>query len=121
MNKFKNLEVWQEGIDIVCQIYDATRAFPADEAFILVAQMRRASISVPSNIAEGSARNSRKEYVRFLNISLSSLAELETQLIIADKLGLFECHSISESVCRLRQKLINFIKFVRSDQFHLID
>ncbi len=86
MRNFKELKVWQKGISLVVDIYKLTKSFPSDELYGLTSQMRRSAISVPSNIAEGSGRNSDKELNRFLDISLGSSFELETQIIIASKL-----------------------------------
>ncbi len=82
---YKDLMVWQKGIEIVDEIYTITDKFPASELYGLTNQMRRASVSIPSNIAEGFARNSSKEYKQFLYISLGSCAELDTQIIIAHR------------------------------------
>ena len=82
---YKDLKVWQKGIDIVDKIYSVTDGFPKDELYGLVSQMRRAAVSIPSNIAEGFVRHHSREYKQFLYISLGSCAELETQLIIANK------------------------------------
>jgi four helix bundle protein len=79
---YKELKVWQKGIDIVDKIYSITEKFPKDEMYSLVVQMRRAAVSVPSNIAEGFNRKHTKEYTQFLRTSLGSCAELDTQLII---------------------------------------
>ncbi len=84
---FKNLRIWQTGIRLVKEIYSITTSFPKSEQFGLTNQMRRASVSIPSNIAEGHVRNQTKEFGRYLNISLGSSAELETQIIIAKELG----------------------------------
>ncbi len=84
---YKNLIVWQKSILLVKQIYQLTQKFPSDEKFGLVSQMRRAVVSIPSNIAEGQARRTTGDYVRFVSISEGSLAELETQLIIAIELN----------------------------------
>jgi len=81
------LEIWNIGIELVEELYKTTSSFPKDEIYGLTAQMHRAAISVPSNISEGAARNSNKEFIQFLYISLGSLAELETQIVIAHKLG----------------------------------
>ena len=83
----KDLEVWKKSIELVTEIYSITKSFPKDEQYGIVAQIRRAAVSIPSNIAEGAARYSTKENLRFLDISCGSLAELETQLIISEKLG----------------------------------
>jgi four helix bundle protein len=84
----QQLNTWKESIALVEGIYRLTANFPADEPFGLSSQMRRAAVAVPSNIAEGAARSSRREYVRFLDIARSSLAEVETQVVIARRLGL---------------------------------
>ena len=86
MKCYRDLEVWQEGIDLVVEIYKLSRQFPNDERYALSSQIQRAAVSIPSNIAEGHARTSRKEFLHFLSIALGSLAELETQLTIACKL-----------------------------------
>jgi len=83
----KRLVVWQVSVDFVVHMYDATRRFPAAERFGLVAQMNRAALSIPSNIAEGAARRSRKEYVQFLYVARASASELDTQLEIARRLN----------------------------------
>jgi len=83
----KDLDVWKLSIQLLKDIYQLTSKFPSEEKFGLVAQIRRAVVSIPSNISEGAARNSDKDYIRFLYISLGSLSEIETQLIIAEELG----------------------------------
>ena len=82
----KRLDVWKRSIKYVEQIYQVTLSFPDNEKFGLVSQMRRAAVSIPSNIAEGATRGSRKEFIHFLNIAQGSIAELETQVIISKKL-----------------------------------
>jgi four helix bundle protein len=82
----KDLNVWQLSMELVTDIYRLTETFPKEEMYGLSNQMRRAAVSVPSNIAEGAARNSKKEYIQFLHIALGSGAELETQLMIASNL-----------------------------------
>jgi four helix bundle protein len=83
----KDLKVWQKSIDFVVEIYEATSTFPKEEIYGLTSQIRRASVSVPSNIAEGYGRFSDKELIRFLFISLGSASEVETQLIICNRLN----------------------------------
>ncbi|WP_139135180.1 four helix bundle protein [Roseivirga sp. 4D4] len=78
MRDFKKLKIWQSGIQLVEQVYQVTNTFPNAEKFGLTSQMTRAAVSIPSNIAEGGARNSQKEYKRFLEIALGSAFELET-------------------------------------------
>ena len=87
MNIHKDLLVWQRAIDFVTQVYKLTSEFPNHEMYGLTSQLRRASISIPSNIAEGAARKSDKEFVRFLYIARASAAEVETQFIISENLG----------------------------------
>lgn len=82
IKSYKDLEVWQYAIRLVDDIYDCTASFPKEEMFGLSSQLRRAAVSIASNIAEGSVR-SRKEYAQFVSIARGSLAELETQLIVA--------------------------------------
>jgi four helix bundle protein len=84
---YKDLTVWQKAIDLVTEVYKATRGFPKEELYGLTSQLRRCAVSVPSNIAEGQGRLTRGEFRQFLGHAKGSLAELETQLIIAEKLG----------------------------------
>jgi len=86
-SSYKDLVVWQKGIRLVKQIYQLTGEFPSSEKYGLVAQMRRAAVSVPSNIAEGQARHTTKEFIQFVSYAEGSAAELETQIIIAIELG----------------------------------
>jgi four helix bundle protein len=83
IENFRDLEVWKLGKDIVCDLYKATKGFPKEEIYGLVSQMRRAGVSIPSNIAEGFNRIHNKEYRQFLFVALGSCAELETQLEIS--------------------------------------
>lgn len=87
MNNYKKLEIWKEAIDLASSVYQLSKKFPKDEIFGLTSQLRRCGVSIPSNIAEGSGRNSNKEFLHFLGIARASCCELETQLIIAEKLG----------------------------------
>jgi four helix bundle protein len=82
----KRLKVWQLAVEIVTDMYKLTESFPSEEKFGITSQMRRCAISVPSNIAEGAARNTHKEFINFLHIAQGSLAELDTQLEIALRL-----------------------------------
>ncbi len=86
IRSFRDLEIWQRGIILTEAVYESTKAFPKEELYGLVAQLRRTAVSIPSNIAEGFARRHNKEYKQFLHISLGSCAELTTQVIIASKL-----------------------------------
>ncbi|HNS21807.1 MAG TPA: four helix bundle protein [Sedimentisphaerales bacterium] len=118
-NTHKDLEIWKQGIELVVRIYQATQGLPKDEEYGLKSQMRRAAVSYPSNIAEGAARASRRGYTQFLRVSLGSLSELETQVIIADRLGFLKGTPLLEEVEALRRKTLNLIKYMktnRSDQ-----
>jgi four helix bundle protein len=86
-NTYRDLKVWQRSIDLAESIYRLTAAFPVSEVYGLTAQMRRAAVSIPSNTAEGWGRRSRKEYSRFVLIARGSNDELQTQLVIAERLG----------------------------------
>ncbi len=102
------LEVWKKAIELVKRVYLFTKKLPSDEKFVLVAQMRRAAISVPSNIAEGAARRSSKEFSNFLNIALGSATELETQFIICRELEyLTAIDDVLEEIKVLRIMLIS--------------
>jgi four helix bundle protein len=87
MRLHENLDVWKKAIDFVVEIYKMTETFPADERFGLTSQIRRASVSIPANIAEGAGRESDKDYLRFLSIAQGSTSEVETELLIANRLG----------------------------------
>ena len=95
MKSHKDLTVWQEAVALAGLVYQVTRGFPEDERFGLTNQMRRASVSIASNIAEGAARQSQKEFVRFLHMASGSASELDTQLEIAELAGLAESATIA--------------------------
>ena len=86
IRNFRDLEVWQKGIDLVEQVYHLTRTYPKHEIYCLTSQTQRASISVPSNIAEGQQRDSTKAFLYHISVALGSLGEVETQLVIAERL-----------------------------------
>jgi four helix bundle protein len=86
IKSYRDLEVWQKGMELVMQVYQKTRSFPREEQFGLVGQMRRAAISIPANIAEGHGRTHLKEYLNFLSTAYGSLMELETHIILAERL-----------------------------------
>lgn len=90
MRPHYKLEAWKCAMDLVEMIYVLTALFPGEEKFGLIAQMRRAAVSIPSNIAEGAARTSKAEFSNFINIAKGSLSELETQLLIAKRVGFIE-------------------------------
>src|ERR1044072_4977079 len=101
IKSFRDLRVWQAGIDLVRNVYELTSHFPRSEVYGLASQMQRAAVSIPSNIAEGHARESTKEYLQHLSIAQASLAELETQLEIAKQLN----YSSEEEATRLLEKI----------------
>jgi len=86
MKTHKDLDVWKYSIDLVVEVYQLLKKFPDDEKFGIISQMKRCAVSIASNIAEGAARSSVKEFSHFLTISLGSVAELETQIIISKRL-----------------------------------
>ena len=114
MRPHHDLRVWQEAMELVTRIYSVTGTFPAEERFGLTSQIRRASISVPSNIAEGAARGSRKEFIHFPTIARGSLSELDTQLRIARNLEyVADIAALIADVERLQAALGSLIKSQR--------
>lgn len=94
MNNYKELKIWQKSVDLAVKIYDLTRDFPKEELYGLTSQLRRSALSIPSNIAEGSGRNSKKDFNNFLGISNGSSCELETQLIIAQRISFIDTNAL---------------------------
>lgn len=107
LNSFKELIVWQRGIELTEEIYKLTDKFPKHETYGLASQMRRAAVSIPSNIAEGQQRKNLKEFLQFLRISFGSAAELETQLIISRRLYPEVYTEKAESLLEEVQKMLN--------------
>ncbi|WP_445427642.1 four helix bundle protein [Alishewanella sp. HL-SH05] len=101
------LKVWQLAMDLVVDVYAITRQFPDIEKYCLASQMQRAAVSVPSNIAEGAGRESNADFIRFLTIARGSLSELETQLLIAQRLGYIT--DVSEPLNKVKE-LFKLIK-----------
>ena len=87
---YKDLLIWQKGIELTTMVYELVQSFPSNELYSLTSQIKRSVVSIPSNISEGYGRNSTKSYSQFIKISRGSLYELETQLVIAEKLGFIE-------------------------------
>ncbi|MFA5010573.1 MAG: four helix bundle protein [Ignavibacteria bacterium] len=112
----KDLEVWKNSVLFVTDVYKITKSFPSSEIYGLTNQIRRASVSIPSNIAEGSARNSDKEYIQFLYISLGSLSEVETQFIISFNLGFINdmvLTEVTEKLLMIKAQLMGLIKYLK--------
>ena len=101
IGSYRDLDVWQLAMEIVVEVYRVTRAFPAEERFGLIAQLRRAAVAVPSNIAEGRNRLGAAEFRRFVSIARGSVAEVETQLVVAVALGFVGAGEIASLASRL--------------------
>ncbi len=115
MHKYKELKVWQKAIELVTEIYRLTGKFPDKERFGLVSQINRASVSIPSNIAEGAGRNSNKEFLYFISIAHASSYETETQLIISNNLN----YITSDELDMLTEKINEWQKMSYSFQLKL--
>lgn len=108
IKSYKDLIVWQKSIELVTLIYQITEKFPKEEMYGLTSQVRRSAVSIPSNIAEGKCRGTKKDYCQFLHIALGSGAELETQLIISNSLG----YSPENDINKLMELLIEVMKML---------
>src|SRR3954468_1483177 len=111
MRNFKELKIWQKGFEIAIDTYKRTATFPATERFSLTQQATRAAVSIPSNIAEGSSRFSEKDYKRFIEISLGSSFELETQLLIAKAVNFGDVTKIDTTLQRIDEEQKMLIAF----------
>lgn len=109
----KDLETWKMAVDFVTEIYNITTEFPDAERFGLQSQIRRAAVSLPANIAEGAARQTKKEFIQFLYIGMGSLSELETLLIIAKNLKLIESQRLLNKIEELRKMLFGLINSLK--------
>ena len=116
INSYKDLKVWNKAMDLTTMVYDALKTFPPKEEYGLSSQMRRSSVSIPSNIAEGYGRNSTLDYCRFLQIALGSAYELETQVELARRIDYVDNDTANKlatqltEVGRMLNSLINKIK-----------
>ncbi len=113
MHKFKELGIWKKSRLFCSQIYNETASFPQEEKFGLTNQLRRASVSIPSNIAEGSSRSSNKDFARFLEIAIGSAYEVETQLLISADLGFLNQDKVKE-LTDLLEEIIKMTSRFRS-------
>jgi four helix bundle protein len=115
-NSYQNLLVWQKSLDFTVSIYFHTKYFPLDERFGMTSQMRRAAVSISSNIAEGQARHTHRQFIQFLSIARGSLSELETQIIIASRLNYISNESEHDLLARseeIGKMLVGLIKSIR--------
>ena len=116
MSNFRNLLIWQKSIALTTKIYATTKNFPKEEIYGLTSQIRRSAISIPSNIDEGFGRDSNKEYLRFLNISIGSLFEMQTQLEIAKNIEYLteeDFNNLYEDSREVERMLVSFINKIK--------
>jgi len=121
MAHHKDLKVWQSSVELVSNIYSLSNQFPKDELYGLTSQMRRAALSIPSNIAEGCARNHDKELLQFLYIALGSFSELETQVIVAKNIGYIkeiDFNQLTEKLADIGKLLVGLINSVKNKNKH---
>lgn len=113
INDFKDLRIWQKGMDIAEKCYFLTKLFPKDELYGMVQQIRRAAASIPANIAEGYGRRSTAEYIRFLNIAQGSINELETHITLSQRVGLGNKADIESIIFLLREESRMIIALIK--------
>lgn len=114
VQRYEDLIAWQQAYAIVIKVYEATKRFPTDERYGLTQQIRRAAVSIPSNIAEGFGRHSRPDYLRFLDIARGSTYELQTQMRIAQDLGFADDKELMDRIEELERVLNGLIRSLRS-------
>lgn len=117
MKNFRDLKVWEKAHELVKRVYQATGQFPAEEKFGLTAQLRRAAVSIPANIAEGCGRGSDRDLGRYLQMSLGSASELEYELLLAHELGMLEGNvheELSERTTEVKRMLASLVKKLES-------
>jgi four helix bundle protein len=110
----KDLDVWKKAMDLAAQVYSLTARFPKEELYGLTSQIRRSAVSIPSYIAEGAARHSRKEFIQFLHIASGSVAELETQLLLAIRTGFIPGDSIISHIEEVRKPLLGLLRSLKN-------
>lgn len=113
MKTHKDLDVWNKSMGLAFDLYVMTRNFPKEEIYGLTSQIRRSVVSVASNIAEGAPRSSRKEFTQFLYIALGSVAELETQLLLAKRLGYLNSDETFSEMDKIRQVILGLINYLK--------
>lgn len=117
MHNYKNLQIWNEAMNLAQIIYKHTENLPQMEVYGLVSQMTRAAVSIPSNIAEGSGRTTDKEFAHFLSIALGSLFELETQIILCERVGYIDkntASNIQDQIDKLQKMIMTFRKNIET-------
>ncbi len=115
MKSFRDLEVWKMSMDLAAEVYEITMSYPQSEIYGLVSQMRRAAVSIPSNIAEGQGRKNPKEFCQFLYIAKGSLAELDTQIELSCRLGFLKRNdNTHDQIKVIRVMLINLINSLQA-------
>ena len=113
MRNFQQLLIWQKGMDLVAAVYALARQLPKEELFGLRSQLTRAAVSIPSNVAEGSSRASEKDYKRFIEIALGSAFEVETQLLILERVALLASNSTEHALALIREEQMMLQAFMR--------
>lgn len=119
MKTHKDLDVWKKSIEFVTEIYKVSKDFPKEEIYGITSQIRRAAVSIPSNISEGAARSSDKEFAHFISIALGSVAETETQLIIVRNLGYLsedDFKYLENTLTNIRKMTLGLKKFINDKQ-----
>lgn len=119
-HNFKNLKVWQKAVDLAVNVYELTKSFPSEERFGITSQMRRSSVSIPSNIAEGTAKNSSKSFSNCLDISLGESFELENQGIIANRVGILsegKFTTFSEELAEVQKMIIGLKNTIEDNPY----
>ncbi len=112
----KDMDAWKQSMFLVEEVYRLTGLFPREEVYGLVSQMRRAAVSIPSNLSEGAARESAKEFGYFVNVAIGSVSELETQLIIANRLGYTEIDTILQRLSRVKSLVLGLRNYLKRQQ-----
>jgi four helix bundle protein len=110
---YRDLDVWNEAMTLAVEIYDATRTFPREELFGMISQMRRAATSIPANIAEGFGRQQTRSFIQFLRIAQGSLKELETHVLLAQRVDLLKAEGAEQLVKRcetIGRMLVSFVR-----------
>jgi four helix bundle protein len=109
----KDLDVWKKAMDLAAEVYSLTARFLREELYSLTSQIRRSAVSIPSNVAEGAARHSRKEFIQFLHIASGSVAELETQLLLAIQMGFISGGHVISHVEEVRRLLLGLLRSLK--------